>query len=130
MLWSDHVGWYPQPVIYVLLADGTFLRFDDRFDPAEDPVEASATPGGETPGGEIPPSGRYEPAYGFGKLWREQPGVREQLGWATAEETPGAGWFQMFLGGNMIWISQTDQTYVLISESQTVSVFDTPFSTE
>ncbi|MGB1249869.1 MAG: hypothetical protein ACPG8W_04500 [Candidatus Promineifilaceae bacterium] len=29
------------------------------------------------------PAGLYQPEYGFGKLWREKPGVRELLGWGT-----------------------------------------------
>jgi hypothetical protein len=120
MIWSDRVAWYPQPVIYVLGVDGTYRRYDDRFDPAVDPVS----------GEETPPGGLLEPAYGFGQVWRDQPGIREQLGWATAAETPGEGVFQMFLGGSMVWISQTGQTYVFCSESLAVRVFDTPFSGE
>ena len=30
-----------------------------------------------------PPDGRYQPEYGFGKVWRENAFVREYLGWAT-----------------------------------------------
>jgi hypothetical protein len=120
MIWSDHVGWYPQPVIYALYADSTYGRFDDAFDPAVDPVN----------GGQTPPSGLVEPNYGFGKAWREQPTVRERLGWALSDETPGTGYFQMFLGGNMVWISQTNQTYVFVSQDSAVQVFDVPFSDE
>ena len=29
------------------------------------------------------PTGFFQPEYGFGKVWREQPGVRELLGWGT-----------------------------------------------
>jgi len=32
------------------------------------------------------PDGFYQPVRGFGKVWREQPEVRERLGWATGEE--------------------------------------------
>ena len=120
MLWSDHVGWYAQPVIYALFVDATFQRFEDTFDPAVDPIQ----------GGETPPDGLIEPAYGFGKVWRGQPAVRERLGWATADESAGVGMLQMFLGGNMVWISQTNQTYVFVSKSQTVRVFDISFSVE
>jgi hypothetical protein len=31
-------------------------------------------------------SGFYQPKRGFGRVWREQPGVRERLGWATDPE--------------------------------------------
>jgi hypothetical protein len=120
MIWSDHVAWYPQPVIYVLYADSTYQRFDDTFDPETDPVR----------GGQTPPPGLVEPAYGFGTVWRDQPGVRERLGWATADETPGEGYFQMFLGGNMVWITQTDQTYVFVSGDNAVRAYDVRFSDE
>ncbi len=101
MIWSDHIGWYAQPVVYVLYPDGTYRRYDDTYDAAVDPVS----------GGEEPTDGLLEPALGFGKVWREGPGVREALGWATTNETPGTGRFQLFSGGDMVWISQTDKTY-------------------
>lgn len=31
----------------------------------------------------VPPAGLYQPEYGFGKVWRTTPGVRDLLGWAT-----------------------------------------------
>jgi hypothetical protein len=34
-----------------------------------------------------PPPGRYQPIRGFGMVWREQPGVRDRLGWAVEPET-------------------------------------------
>lgn len=34
----------------------------------------------------VPPTGLQQPVRGFGLVWREQPGVREQLGWATDGE--------------------------------------------
>ena len=118
MIWSDHIGWYAQPVVYVLHADGTAQRFEDTFDPAVDPVTGHQTP----------PDGLVEPSLGFGKVWREQPGVRESLGWATAGETTGMGWFQTFTGGDVIWISQTGQTTVFTGGA--VQVFDVAFSGE
>jgi hypothetical protein len=120
MIWSDHVGWYPQPVIYVLYADSTYLRFEDTFDPQVDPIDSDQTP----------PPGLLEPAYGFGKVWRDQLGVRERLGWATSPEAPGEGRFQTFLDGSMVWIDQTNQTYVFVSTGDVVQVFDIPFSVE
>jgi len=116
MIWSDHLGWYPEAIVLVLYADSTFRRFDDTFDPEVDPVR----------GGETPPDDLVEPMLGFGKVWREQPAVRERLGWATADETPGVGRFQLFLGGQMIWLSQTNQTYVLVHDR--VRVLNVPFS--
>lgn len=37
-------------------------------------------------GGLTPPDGLYEPLRGFGKLWREHPELRDQLGWGVAPE--------------------------------------------
>ncbi|NDJ36680.1 MAG: hypothetical protein GYB64_18665 [Chloroflexi bacterium] len=34
----------------------------------------------------VPPEGFIDPERGFGKAWRETPGVRERLGWATGGE--------------------------------------------
>jgi hypothetical protein len=34
----------------------------------------------------VPPDGLRQPVRGFGLIWREQPGVRERLGWAIDRE--------------------------------------------
>jgi hypothetical protein len=34
----------------------------------------------------LPPEGLFQPRRGFGKLWRETPGMRDRLGWALGEE--------------------------------------------
>lgn len=112
-----YVGWYDQRVICVLYQDSSYQRFDDTFDGIVDPV------GGD----ETPPDGLVEPILGFGKVWRDQPGARDALGWATAKEIGGVGRWQMFDGGAMIWIGQTDQTYVFVPGTG-VRVFDIPFS--
>ena len=43
--------------------------YQDGVDPVSDP---SLTP----------PDGLYQPEYGLGKAWRENPEIRERLGWA------------------------------------------------
>ena len=120
MIWADHQGWYGQPVIFVIFADGRYRRFEDAFDPATDPVS----------GGETPPAGLHEPVLGFGKVWREHPGVRNELGWAIAPEMPGTGYYQLFMGGNMVWSDQTGRTYVLVSNNgvNLAWIFDVPFT--
>ena len=117
MIWSDHYGWHAQRLIFVNYARGTYQYFEDTYDAASDAAG----------GGETPPAGLLEPLLGFGKVWRTQPGVRDSLGWATAAEPPGEGRLEMFAHGNMLWISQTNKTYVYLRDG-TLRVFDVPWS--
>lgn len=74
MLWVRE-----QDAIYILFDDGGVSRWRvvidqwDEGDPIDDPSI-------------IPPSGFYQPVRGFGLVWRDEPEVRERLGWATALE--------------------------------------------
>ena len=56
-------------------------------------------------GGLVPPAELLEPMRGFGKVWRETPDVRAQLGWATtpeaADRADAQGWSS---GGAMLWL--------------------------
>ena len=70
MIWRGDTA-----VIYVLYADGTYQAYEDTWVEGEI-VEIEGTP----------PQGLVAPRRGFGKLWAIQPGVRDRLGWATAEE--------------------------------------------
>ncbi|MFZ0546372.1 MAG: hypothetical protein WAM60_13085 [Candidatus Promineifilaceae bacterium] len=76
--------------------------------------------------GESPPDGRSLPAEGFRKIWLEEPGVRDRLGWATAEAITTDGRFQSFLtsdakNGGMIWINQRQEIYTLQGETYQIS---------
>jgi hypothetical protein len=67
--------------IYVLFSDGqspAWQAYEDLFDEGEDPESDPTIE---------PPEGRYQPIRGFGMVWREQPGVRERLGWAVDTES-------------------------------------------
>ena len=80
MIWrgDDHT-------ILVLLDNGAWQRFDDRWQegqPAADP-------------GLAPPAGLLQPVRGFGKVWREQlGGPNAATGWATRPEEAMAGTVQ------------------------------------
>jgi hypothetical protein len=65
--------------IYVLYAGGQdpeWGAFTDEWDPGEPENDPTL----------LPPTGFYQPVRGFGQVWREQPGVRDRLGWAIGEE--------------------------------------------
>ncbi len=84
LLWRQDVN-----LIYGLGPDGTWFFTGDTWrdgDPSDDPAI-------------IPPNGLYQPVRGFGKVWRERPGLREALGWATAEEAGFIAVIQEFSGG-------------------------------
>jgi len=87
MIWLAQVPYNDsviENVIFVLYDDGTANRFQDTWtsvEPESDPAL-------------VPPAGLYRPIRGFGKLWRENAGVRERLGWATAPERGFEGAFQ------------------------------------
>ena len=60
----------------------------------------------------VPPWGYYQPVRGFGKAWRQEPGVRDRLGWATDTERGFSAAVQSFEHGLMIW-SNAKGIYVL-----------------
>jgi hypothetical protein len=73
----------------------------------------TAAEGGTPPPPLTPPVGLYEPIRGFGKVWREQPGVREALGWATEPERAERGLLIPFTsGGALVWLQSKNFVYV------------------
>jgi hypothetical protein len=71
MFWRED-----EQAIYVLYRDNTWEVFPDTFVEGQAESDSSLTA----------PANRLQPIRGFGKVWREQPVVRERLGWATARE--------------------------------------------
>jgi hypothetical protein len=73
--------WLPRPddgypSIFTFWDSGRVLHYPDTWtagDPESDPDLE-------------PPQGLHQPVRGFGKVWREYTGLREQLGWATMPE--------------------------------------------
>ena len=69
-----------EDAIYVIYRIGAvsarWQRFQDQWD------ESQATQDPDL----VPPAGLQQPIRGFGLVWREQPGVREALGWAIEGE--------------------------------------------
>ncbi len=104
LIWVSALGTQPQPAIYALYNNGTYQRFNDSW-----------REGDTVSSGAIPPDGLLEPVRGFGKVWRESPGLRDALGWAMTGEVGGSATIQLFERGEMIAMTQTGQTYILIT---------------
>ena len=62
--------------IYVFYKSGRWQRFDDTWSEDQDQSDPAFSP----------PTERFQPIRGFGKVWREHPNVRELLGWALGVE--------------------------------------------
>ena len=81
------------PSIYVGLgASEDWAHYVDRFeegDPERDPDL-------------VPPEGLLQPVRGFGRIWREEEGIRPALGWALASEFGFAGTWQPFESGEIL----------------------------
>jgi hypothetical protein len=82
--------------IYVLYDDNTWADYEDTYDSATDPVKENLQA----------PAGLQEPAFGFGKVWRKQPGVRERIGWAKGGEAAIQGKGQRLAGGEKLWTEE------------------------
>jgi hypothetical protein len=91
--------------IYVLYDDSTWEVFTDTWEEGDAEYDPNT----------VPPSGFYQPKLGFGKVWREQPGVRDDLGWATMEERGLWASIEPFEEGLMIW-SDVEGIFVLYNE--------------
>lgn len=72
--------WIPgvegRDMIYVTFNDTAWQHVVDTWDESQ-PEDNPAI---------VPPAGLYQPIRGFGKAWRETPGLRDRLGWATGPE--------------------------------------------
>jgi hypothetical protein len=79
MMWIRH-----NRQIWVMVSDpnlpeggsGDWFCYNDTFEEGEPETDPEL----------VPPEGLYQPKRGFGKLWREGPGLRDSLGWATTPE--------------------------------------------
>jgi hypothetical protein len=96
--------------IYVFYSDGnepTWEKYPDTFTEGISESDESI----------IPPEGRLQPIRGFGLVWRENPPVRERLGWAVEAE---------FGYDGMIQISSArtgeETTYLRVRESGILAV--------
>ena len=92
-------GWmfWLQPVgqIWVLTVnednEGIWSVYDDTFVEGEPEIDPEI----------VPPEGLYQPERGFGKLWRENPEVREAMGWALDVELGHTTRYEYYAGGTV-----------------------------
>lgn len=79
MIWLEQVqagGAVMQKQLLVFYDDGKYEQYEDTWTDAEPESDPAI----------VPPAGLHQPVRGFGKLWRENPSVRDRLGWATTPE--------------------------------------------
>lgn len=70
---------------------GTWSVYQDTFVDGEPENDPSL----------VPPDGRYQPQRGFGKLWRESPGLRDTLGWGVTPEFGYVSRYEYHAGGSV-----------------------------
>jgi serine/threonine-protein kinase len=105
MIWVSSLGAQPQTAIYVLFNNHTYQRFNDTYQEGVDPNSSGAAA----------PEGMLEPVRGFGKVWRDNTSARDNLGWATSGESAGSAQIQVFERGEILTLSNTGQTYILMT---------------
>jgi serine/threonine protein kinase len=101
MLWRDDLR-----RIYVLHQAGSWRVYDDNWREGDLVWDADL----------VPPAGLYQPVRGFGLTWREEAGVRDALGWATAEESSFSATFQPFERAVLIADDVTPRFWALLSD--------------
>jgi hypothetical protein len=103
MIWFD-----PLNQIWVLSGNeldpqsGSWQCYPDTY--SDDQPERVATfepPPGMGSLSALPEANPQQPIRGFGKLWREDPALRNQLGWALAPETLFSTRYEYQAGGEM-----------------------------
>ena len=86
----------PNSQIWVLTVDregaGRWFVYYDTFVDGEPETDPSL----------VPPKGLIQPERGFGKLWRENPEVRQALGWALAPEFGYISRYQYHPSGKVV----------------------------
>lgn len=91
MFWLQPVG-----QLWVMTIDnnkrGVWSVYDDTFIEGEIEIDPTI----------VPPEELYQPERGFGKLWRENPDVREALGWALEPELGHTTRYEYHAGGKVV----------------------------
>jgi hypothetical protein len=92
--------------IYVLRQSGMWAVYDDLWRDGDMQWDAAI----------VPPDGFMQPVRGFGLVWRQQAGVRDDLGWATASEATFDAAFQPFQRALLIADRAQARLWALLSD--------------
>jgi serine/threonine protein kinase len=92
--------------IYVLRQSGMWAVYDDLWRDGDMQWDATI----------VPPDGFMQPVRGFGLVWRQQAGVRDDLGWATASEATFDAAFQPFQRALLIADRAQARLWALLSD--------------
>lgn len=92
MLWRSDTG----QIFALWTQDGrqNWRAFEDTFAEGEPEIDPALTA----------PGGLQQPARGFGKIWRQNPELREALGWAQVRENKSEALIQTFEHGLMAYV--------------------------
>ncbi|HEX2623100.1 MAG TPA: hypothetical protein VHL11_23230 [Phototrophicaceae bacterium] len=71
---------------------GVWMVYDDEFEEGDIEVDPKL----------VPPDGLFQPERGFGKLWRENPEVKDGLGWAKEGEIGHVSNYQYQPAGEVV----------------------------
>ena len=104
MIWLQ-----PSQTIYVFFNNyggHSYRSYDDTFNEGDQESDPNL----------LPPTGYQQPQRGFGKVWRDNDEVRQNLGWATAGETGFETWRQTYQGIGMhninTWLKDINQSII------------------
>lgn len=94
---------FPLPLVYVIYNDGSWQQFTDTYTPGDVTNDPNNTP----------PQGRFAPARAIGKVWHDNPTVRQRLGWPYAPEADFAGRRQLAVNTSILYIDHEVRNSVL-----------------
>lgn len=87
--------------IYAFFSWGGYKQYNDTWQEG-DPDTPNVSP----------PGGLYAPRRGFGKVWINDPELRNQIGWAVEEfERAETATVQLFDNGTLVWLQGADTVY-------------------
>ncbi|MEW5957442.1 MAG: serine/threonine-protein kinase [Chloroflexota bacterium] len=107
MLWRRDLR-----LIYVLRPDNSWRSYDDLWREGDLPFDSNIQA----------PDGLHQPVQGFGVVWRDETtGIRDLLGWGTAQEAGFEALIQRF-GGGTVWFNPDENNYFILLNDGTYQI--------